>query len=193
MKTNKGRKFPPEILTDDEIDRFFSCFTKSPRGVRNRAMFTLYLKAQLRCQEALDLHPWDIDYETCAITVRCGKGGKRRVVGIDRAGMEDLNAWNRIRDESCEWFLHTSRGTKMQGAYARNLCKRVGNKAKIPRRVHPHAMRHTGACRLAKQGCELRVIQRQLGHTSLNTTQIYLDHLSPMDVVAAVRDISFST
>lgn len=189
-KTNKGHKFPAEVLTDDEIARFFGCFTKSPRGIRNRALFTLYLRAQLRCQEALDLQPWDIDYETCAITIRCGKGGKRRVVGIDRTGMEDLIAWSRIRDESCEWFLHTSRGTKVQGAYVRRISKNVGKKAGVARRIHPHSFRHTGACKLAERGCELRIIQRQLGHTSLNTTQVYLDHLSPMDVVTAVRESS---
>lgn len=188
MKTNKGRKFPAEVLTDEEISRFFGYFGKSRRDIRNKALFTLYLRAQLRCQEALDLQPWDIDYGTCAITIRCGKGGKRRVVGIDRTSMESIASWSRCRDENCEWFLHTSRGTQIQGAYVRNLCKQIGNRTGIARRTHPHAFRHTGACDLAKAGCELRIIQRQLGHDSLNTTQIYLDHLSPMDVVSAVRD-----
>lgn len=184
---NKGKRFPPEILNQEEIQRFISSFPKTKTGKRNLALITVYLRSQLRCNEALNLRPCDIDWKQCAITVLRGKGGKRRVVGIDKGALEVVKKWDNVRPES-EYFFCTHGGGQMDTSYVRRLVKRHARTSGIEKRVHPHGFRHTGACELADEGIDIRIISKQLGHTTLAVTDRYLDHLSPGAVISAIRD-----
>lgn len=69
----------------------------------------------------------------------------------------------------------------------RTLLPRLAGKAGIDKRVHPHGLRHTMAFELMMEGVPVPVIQRQLGHASLATTDRYLAHLAPKDVVEAMQ------
>jgi integrase/recombinase XerD len=68
---------------------------------------------------------------------------------------------------------------------------RLGAKAGIEKRVHPHALRHSMAFDLMWEGVPVPLIQAQLGHASLATTQRYLDHLAPKDLVDAMQRREF--
>ena len=65
--------------------------------------------------------------------------------------------------------------------------RRVGAKAGVEKRVHPHALRHSMAFELMWEGMPVPLIQAQLGHTSLATTQRYLDHLAPRELVETMQ------
>lgn len=186
---HKGKKFPPEVYDKSERDRLLNAFSGSKAGVRNKALITLYLQAQLRCEEALTLRTCDVNLEERTVTVLCGKGGKRRTAAI--AGSVDaILRWSEIRPQ-CPYFFCTSRGTRIRTSYVRNLLKRMSGKAGIEKRLHCHGLRHTGAFELANAGLELRKIQRQLGHTSLAVTERYISHLCPKDVFTAVHGVEF--
>lgn len=60
-------------------------------------------------------------------------------------------------------------------------------KAGIEKRVHPHGLRHTHAAELAREGTPLNLIQAQLGHESLATTDKYLRHIAPEELVKAMK------
>ena len=184
---NKGKKLPGEVLTKSEIQSILNTFSSSPLGIRNRALFITYLRSQLRCKEALALEPHHINLDECSITVICGKGGKRRVVGIDRASAEVLRKWANIRPKS-SFFFCTLKGNRIHDSCVRKMVKRHARIAKLERRVHVHGLRHTGACELADEGIDLRIIQKQLGHSSLAVTDRYLDHLNPKAVVETMRN-----
>ncbi len=68
------------------------------------------------------------------------------------------------------------------------LFKRLGEKAGIEKRVHPHGLRHTGAAEMRSEGMGIGIISKQPGHSSIATTARYLDHISPAAVVDAVRN-----
>ena len=57
----------------------------------------------------------------------------------------------------------------------------------VRRRFAPHQLRHAHALELAREGVPLNIIQRQLGHTNLGTTSIYLQGIDPEEILAAVR------
>ena len=57
----------------------------------------------------------------------------------------------------------------------------------MEKRVHPHGLRHTMAFELMMEGVPVPIIQQQLGHASLATTDRYLRHLAPRDVVMAMQ------
>ncbi len=75
----------------------------------------------------------------------------------------------------------------MATTYVRGLCKRLARKAGIDKRVHPHGFRHALAAGLAINGTPVNVIQAQLGHASLATTDRYLRRIAPADLLAALR------
>jgi site-specific recombinase XerD len=65
-------------------------------GHRLRALIVLLWRGGVRISEALSLHEGDLDRSRGAVLVRCGKGGKRREVGMDRWGKRrDKPAWRR--------------------------------------------------------------------------------------------------
>jgi site-specific recombinase XerD len=81
----------------------------------------------------------------------------------------------------------TLKGEPIDTSYCRHLFKRLAKKAGLDKRVHPHGLRHSGAVHLLDEGHNVVVISQQLGHSNLATTNTYLNHLKPADVVAAMQ------
>jgi len=75
----------------------------------------------------------------------------------------------------------------LKPSYVRTALPRLAAKAGIEKRVHAHALRHTLAFELMMEGVPVPIIQRQLGHASLATTQRYLDHIAPKDVIEVMQ------
>ena len=186
-----SRKLPPEPLTKAEVDRLLDVISKrAVTGIRNAALIILLYRSMLRVTEALSLYPRDLNPSDGSIRVRHGKGDKYRVVGLDSRSWPVLLRWIDKRRElgitDHKPLLCTLDGGPVIPSYVRGMFTRLGKRAGITKRVHAHGLRHTGACELAAEGVDIRVISRQLGHSNVATTHRYLDHLSNQDVVAAI-------
>lgn len=193
---NKGQRYPVEVLSRAELAALVNaCSSRSPSGIRNRALIIVYSRPGLRLAEGLALLEKDIDWDGCAITVLRGKGVKRRVAGCDPDAMTYLARWRDRRRElgftaRQPFFCTIARdvaGGPLNGAYVREMVKERAAKAGIAKRVHPHGLRHTAAVQMMQDGLTLKEIQLQLGHKDAATTDIYLNHVSGRDVVAAQR------
>lgn len=193
---NKGKRYPAEVLNAAEMKALLGQCSKGPTGLRNRAMIVVMWRAGLRIGELLALEPKDIDAERCAITVLRGKGGRRRTVGIDPQALAVVERWmdaRRVMAAERGWrpTLHpvfcTVKGTAVRSPYVRELLHRIATRAGITKRVHPHGLRHTCAFDLAMEGVPVTMIQRQLGHTNLNTTERYVSHIAPAQLVRAMQ------
>ena len=147
-------------------------------------------RAGLRVSEALALRVTDINPALGTIRVLHGKGDKARTVSIDDGGMAIVQRWidarARLGHRHGPLFC-TLKGSAVSDVYVRNMIRRIGAAAGIEKRVHPHALRHTHASELAAEGVPVNVIQQQLGHQYLSTTDTYLRHVSPADVIALGR------
>ena len=77
----------------------------------------------------------------------------------------------------------TLEGEPLEQAYVRSLLARLGKKAGLEKRLHYHGLRHTFAWELSQEGVPVRKIQGILGHSHLQTTAIYLDHIAPHDLI----------
>jgi integrase/recombinase XerD len=195
---NKGRKYPPEVLTADECYRLMDACGTRPAGDRNRALIATMWRAGLRCAEACALYPKDVELDRGRITVLNGKGSKRRVCAIDPGGAEILRAWEARRIEvgiprTDAYFCvvtGASKGLPISTEQVRETFKRLRPIAGIEKRVHPHGLRHSFAAYLAELGVPLMHIQAALGHTSLAVTERYVSHLNPsvmLDTLCAVE------
>ena len=188
--SNQGKKFPAEPLADNEVKSLMTacsprCSDRHPQPCLDRRP----VAAGLRIAEALYLDPRDIEHDG-TIRVRGGKGRKARTVGIDLQGLALVQVWieRKARLGIAGPLFSTLRGGPILSAYVRNLMKRIGREARIAKRVHCHGLRHSFAAGLADEHKDIRVIQTLLGHKSLQTTQVYVDHLRPMAALEAIRN-----
>jgi integrase/recombinase XerD len=188
---NKGLTLPAEVFNKCEIGRFLRTFKESWTGRRNRCMFLLALRCQLRSHEIVSLRVSDVDFDRGCITVLNGKGKKRRVVGCDEDTLGEVRAYLEMRSLEHLHLFPSHRGRELSTSYLRKLSARHGKKAGLNKRCHMHSHRHSGAVMLAEAGVPINVIRRQLGHSSLSVTQRYIDHLSGNDVVRAVREVQW--
>lgn len=191
--TTKGRKFPPEILTQGEVQSLMrACSRTAPTGIRDRALIALMWRTGLRISEALALRPSDVDPSRRTVRVANGKGGRHRIVGIDDDALARLDRWLDTRRElpgvtrSSPLFC-TLKGGALSAAQVRAMLKRRSRKAGIARRVNPHALRHTLAAEYVEEGQPLTIIQQQLGHASLDGTAHYLRKIAPTDLVKVAQ------
>ena len=187
----RARSFPTEVLTPEEASALIrSSSASSSTGIRNRALLTCLYRAGLRISEALSLRPKDLDLAKGSMTVLHGKGDKRRTVGLDAGAAAILGLWMERRTKlgltGRQPVFCTLKGRNIKTPYVRVLLPRLARKAGIEKRVHAHGLRHTHAAELAREHTPLNLIQAQLGHSSLATTDRYLRHIAPEELVRAL-------
>jgi site-specific recombinase XerD len=192
VPANKGRRYPAEVLTPDEVRALLAaCSSRAPTGIRNKALIAALYRGGLRLGEALALMPKDLDPDQGTVTVLHGKGDRRRTVGLDPAAMALVLRWvDRRKDLGIDGrrrLFCTLDGRPLKPSYVRTLLPRLATRAGVEKRVHPHGLRHTLAFELMMEGVPVPIIQRQLGHASLATTQRYLDHIAPKEVIEVMQ------
>lgn len=137
--------------------------------------------AQLNCGDML-INEWN-----AALAVRNGKGGKKRLVwfnGAFRQHHEDYLDWKQANNEpagSDDPLLQSSNtGKHMTTRAIEKAFKRVAARAGLSEHFSIHSLRHTYACQLyVASDYNLRLVQKQLGHSKSQTTEIYVDVMMP--------------
>lgn len=162
------------VPTDEEMRKILSVrWTRPDIDARNRALLHLLFSTGIRINEAVSLNWNDFDLSNPnmpKVTIRCGKGGKKRVVPVHPKVMAMLIEYKdkyRLRTDPNAVFT-TPRGRLTQ-PYARKICKDAGKMAGIPQ-FHAHAARHWRAISWLKERVDLETIRRLLGHKHLKTT-----------------------
>src|SRR5215213_6960725 len=96
---NKGRLYPADPPTVEEIVAVMREASDDPHGYRLRALIVVLWRGGLRVAEALALGERDLDPRRGSLLVRNGKGGRRREIGMDAWGREQLRPWLAVRLE----------------------------------------------------------------------------------------------
>jgi site-specific recombinase XerD len=189
---NKGIRYPADPPTVEEIVAVMRTAGDSAHGCRLRGLIVVLWRAGLRIHEALALNESDLDPRRGALVVRRGKGGRRREVGMDEWGWEHLLAWSELRLDLPLGPLFCiitgpTRGRPWSAAAVRADLRRTAATAGVRRRFAPHQLRHAHAVEMAHEGVPLIVIQRQLGHSSLGITSIYLQGIDNAEIIETVH------
>lgn len=158
-------------------------------AIRDYFIIHLGLTTGLRVMEIAALKCSDIylDDKICSIFVRKGKGGKKRLVffaGAFRKHCNEYLKWKRQVGESMEadapLILSSNTGKHMTTRAIQKVFKRCAEKACLYSAYSIHCLRHTYACFLLKaSNWNLRLVQKQLGHSRITTTQVYADVMMP--------------
>jgi integrase/recombinase XerD len=179
-----GRRLPKFLTTEEVTNLLNAPDPKKPRELRDRAMLSLMYAAGLRVSELCGLRIQDVDRRRLVVSV-LGKGGKRRLVPIALAAMEDLEAYlvERARvakPGEVSLFVSSWGGALTRQAFWKLVLK-YARRSGIAKSISPHKLRHSFATHLLEGGADLRSVQAMLGHTNIATTEIYT-HVAPNHV-----------
>ena len=189
---------PGKFLSREEVHRLLETAKRRAeialaRGnkvaVRDYFIVDLALSTGLRVREIADLKCKDIFLRDrlCAVLVRNGKGGKRRLVrfnGSFKKHYKEYLLWKQAAGEPAgpddPLLLSSNTGCHMSTRAIQKAFSRTAARAGLPSRYSIHCLRHTYACELYKaSGYNLRLVQKQLGHAYVSTTQVYADVMEP--------------
>jgi integrase/recombinase XerD len=167
------------VLTAEEIQALYD----TAETLRDKALLGLFYGCGLRKSEAEKLNIEDIHFKTSLLYVREGKGKKRRVIPLGSTVKEDLksyyhyerNLYVTSKTKDVQAFMLGNRGVRMRSYHER--LKYLLEKAKLPLSFSLHHLRHSIATHLLEKGLELEKVREFLGHSRLETTQIYT-HIS---------------
>ena len=177
LKLPKAARKIMQTLSDKEITRLYSFMDqKVSTGCRNRAMLTLLLDTGLRSGEILTANVNDLHIDGRWLLVM-GKGQKQRVVPFGASTSRLLQRYlDYFRPESVadDFLFLQDDGMSMTYSTLKMVFARLSVKAKIPR-LHIHLLRHTFATRYLLDGGDAFMLQRILGHSTLEMTRRYVD------------------
>jgi site-specific recombinase XerD len=187
-----GGRLPEDALSSADIEALLrACSWRAPSGIRNAALIAVLWRCGLRLGEALALRPQDVDLDARTVIVQNGKGGKRRVVGMDAGTCALVARWTKVRSKRVRTrtalLFCTLDGRRIDQSYVRHLLPRLARRAGLEKRVHAHALRHAYAVALEGEGARLSTIRDLLGHSSASVTDRYLRRIGAGDAVAFAR------
>lgn len=179
IKSPKKPQNLPPIVSESFVDCMLSLpDTKTALGLRDKALLEFIYATGMRVSEVITLTLNAIDREKrCAITI--GKGDKERLLPFgEEAGkwldayLENARSTLTKGNARCPYVFVSQKKGGMSRQTAWIIVKKYAATAGAPF-LSPHSLRHAFATHLLNHGADLRVVQLLLGHTDLNTTQIY--------------------
>ena len=185
LKTRSRQKVPV-FLTKEEAKRLIQAITtyhqkkrrKTWLYARDRAILLLFLNTGMRVSELISLNHNNIQNDQGAVRITIlGKGGKERMLKLNQLAQSALEDYLAVRPnvENPALFLSKNRKRISRKAIT-EIVKKYVAEANLPPKaasISPHKLRHTLATLLLSNGENLRVVQEILGHSSIQTTQIY--------------------
>jgi len=171
-RPKKPRTIVKDVLSEAETTRMIA----SAKNIREKAIITTLAYSGIRNKELCGLRVCDINLGDNMVRVLSGKNKRDRLIHISgdcsRVILEYLNQYQRTPED----YLFTTlvRNEKYTGYALRRLTHLLSERADIRKRVYPHLFRHSLAVNLLRRGCNLVLIQRQLGHAYISSTEIYI-------------------
>ena len=166
----------PRYLEESECEKLLSA-CDGPYGLRDYAILMLFLSCGLRVSELVGLNVTDV-YEDHVRVL--GKGNKERVVYFGDGCREAIDDYLMVRNDEKlpekdkkALFISQKRCRMTTRAVQYMLEKKLLAAGLDASRYSPHKLRHTAATLMLKNGVDTRALQEVLGHSNLNTTQIY--------------------
>ncbi len=179
----KKEKHIPIVLDENEINLLLEAPNmKKASGIRDKAMLEMMYGCGLRVSELVSLQNKSINYQERILTI-FGKGAKERIVPIDDYAIKFLVKYMvEVRDKipnskNSNFVFLNQKGKPLSRQYFFMQIKKYALDAGIEKEISPHTLRHSFATHLLENGANIRTVQRMLGHTNAETTQIYT-HLS---------------
>jgi site-specific recombinase XerD len=169
----------PKTIDEADTEKMARGTTDGKYSLRDTAILELFYGSGLRLDELHQLNIRDIK-ETGGTVKVTGKGQKQRIVPLTEYSIMCIKKYLNHERESCPKsapLFSSARNTRLSKRQIQRIVKSVLQETTHSSAHSPHSLRHTFASQLLDRGADIRVVKELLGHSSLNTTQIYT-HLS---------------
>ncbi len=182
IETPKLLKSIPKSISEKEIEKLLDApDEKTDIGLRDKTMIETLYSCGLRISELTNLELLNLNLRQGVIRV-IGKGQKERLVPMGDQLINLLDNYlvssrkNFLKKKNSDFLFLSSRGQKMtRQSFWHRIKYYCINCGFEPEKISPHVLRHAFATHLLNNGADLRVVQLLLGHSDLNTTQIYTE------------------
>ena len=171
IKIPKKAKKLPIVLTPLEIKQLIN----AAKFGRNRCIIEFIYSTGTRVSEATKIKLVDLDLKERIGRVKGGKGNKDRIIILSNNWIKDFKKYLKRRKTTLDFVFCKKNGKPISSSTIQRIVKNAAKKAGIEKNVKVHSLRHSFATHLLERGENIRYIQQLLGHSSLSTTQIYLN------------------
>lgn len=155
----------PKYLSNGEVLNNLKLIDKTKElGIRDYALILFLYATGVRVSELIQIKKNDIEQNW--VKVLYAKGSKQRVVPIANIALDALNQYLKIREKKSEYIFTNYKGNHLSRIGVFKITKKYYN-------VSPHIFRHSYATSLILGGADLMIVSELLGHSNIETTQIY--------------------
>lgn len=185
----KSSRHLPSVLSTEEVEDLLGCFDLTkPMEIRDKAMFETMYASGLRVSELLTLERGNVNSQLGYIKIK-GKGSKERIVPIGDYALKYLDDYiAKVRSKNpgskTKYMFLNKDGKPISRQFFWRQVKKYAARAGIEKDISPHTLRHSFATHLLQNGANLKQVQEMLGHSKIETTQIYT-HVSVSRILSA--------
>ena len=197
IKFKREKKEKMDFLTREELEIFMNCINlKTKSGYKHYVMIALLYETGARVSELINLNVSNLFLvgESPYIKIT-GKGNKERIVYVNKDVVSILNEYlHKFNINSGSLFLNNS-GRRFTRFGVNKIIEKYVELSKkecptlINKTITPHSFRHSKAVHMLLNNTALPIIQRFLGHSSITTTEIYLD-ITNDEVIKSVQSVA---
>ncbi len=191
VKIPRKEEVIKEVLSDLDIKKIEN-YTRARKeryeneNIRDYIIFYLGIDCGLRRQEMININWEDIDFNEELLSIKNSKGGKNRTVYFNSNLKEYLCSYRKVTGKYNGAVVRGVRGKRITKCSLQDIVSRIFKKSKTYRKnLTIHSLRHTFAERQRRKGTDISTISKLLGHSSLETTAIYL-HSNKEDFKKAI-------
>lgn len=169
----KKEKKLPRYVNYEDLDLILNIpDLETKDGIRDRLILEILYGTGIRVSELCNIELKDLDLKEKTIRI-VGKGDKERIVLYGEYCSEILDKYLKVRDIKEKKLIQSNNGNKINASSIQKILKDILKRASLKKNITPHVFRHTFATHLLNEGCDILTVKELLGHSSLDTTQIY--------------------
>lgn len=174
----------PTYVSEEEFEKFLSVIP----NIKHKIAFNLMYKSGIRVEEVCKIKKHDIYSDELIVRIEEGKGGKGRPTILSVKLIPDLNDFIKTTNPKNPYLFQTYRGRISERSFQERLKKAIKDSG-LTKHFGCHSLRHSFAINMLNKGTDLEIVRRLLGHSSLRTTQIYLQ-CRTIDLTSLARNVA---
>jgi len=167
IKRLKLEKPIPNVLSKQEIKELIKVTTNQ----KHKLIIKFLYSSGVRVGELVNIKIQDLDLLNGFVRIIHGKGKKDRLTIISKDLCKEIKEF--IREDQY-YLFESNRGGNLTIRSIQEIIKKSSKKAKIQRRIYPHALRASFASHLYDHGIQIQKIQKLMGHANYKTTHVYV-------------------